>query len=113
MSMQAGQRKGVVFLALALTMTRGGNKKNVIAEASVLPLASLKATPQKEFAITNSFAPTESHILFGKCWPRPHWGVRGRALRLRSGPCSLGDERERPRFIRKPRENDVNSVNFS
>ena len=45
--MQAGQRKGVVFLALALTMTRGGNKKNVIAEASVLPLASLNATARK------------------------------------------------------------------
>ena len=72
-----------------------------MAEPSVLPLASLNATPQKEFAITNSFAPTESHILFGKCWPRPHWGVRGRALRLRSGPCSLGDERERPRFYKE------------
>jgi hypothetical protein len=60
--MQAGQRKGVVFLALALTMTRGVTRRNVKAEPSVPPLASLNATPQKEFAITNSFAPIESHI---------------------------------------------------
>ena len=32
-----------------------------MAEPSVLPLASLNATPQKEFAITNSSAPTERH----------------------------------------------------
>ena len=75
---------------------KGGNKRNVIAEPSVLPLASLNATPQKEFAITNSFAPTESHILFEKCWPRPHWGCPGTGTETEIGAVlSGGRERER------------------
>ena len=55
-----------------------------MAEPSVLPLASLNATPQKEFAITNSSAPTERHNQLGEWWPQP-LGVRGMGIEVGAG----------------------------